>query len=516
MTNSGNGPGNVRFLLRDKVILLSPGDNVAVARHDLRPGFELTGPEGIIPVRDEISAGHKVALCAIPANSRITKYAHIIGEARRLIQPGEWVHTHNIRPVQDPDRHGPAADRPAPPEFDAALPRTFLGYRRPDGSVGTRNYIAIVATGSCSSHVCGAIASEFGRVRADGFDGVVAIPHAEGCGHHEGSDTRQLERTLKGIIVSPNVGAVIVVALGCEENRLSKYRFVQDVGYGRPAALLEIQNIGGTLKTISEGVRKTGEMIEVVRNLRRAEESVEHLRVGLNCGGSDAFSGISANPALGYASDLIIAAGGTSVLAETPEIFGAEQLLTRRAVDSNTGTKLVRFVRRYQEYAEGFGATTESNPSQGNLAGGISNILEKSLGPVMKGGITMLANAVDYAEPVRGTGLVFMNTPSYDPVSLTGLAAGGVNVIAFTTGRGTAIGSPVVPVLKISSNTPVFLTMHDNIDLNAGDIIDGSSDIREKGTEIYRHLLRVASGELTKSELLGHHEFVPWRIGPVM
>jgi len=506
-----------RFPLAEKAILLSPGDNVAVARRELGRGLELAGPAGVIFLRDSIGTAHKVALCAIPQGSYVYKYSQIIGRARSAIQPGEWVHTHNLELAHDLNHHEYAVDRPQPPTLPADLPRTFLGYRRADGRIGTRNHIAVVATSSCSSHVCEGIAEEFRRVREEGLDGVFALPHKEGCGHDKGPDIELLERTLKGIIGHPNVSAVIVVGLGCEVNSLARYAGSSlETRYGKPAVALEIQTSGGTLKTITEGVGRVGELIKVVRAFRRTEESVEHLLLGLNCGGSDAFSGISANPALGYASDLLVAAGGAAVLAETPEIFGAEQVLTRRAVDVETGKRLVSIIRRYQEYVGRFGATMDSNPSPGNLHGGITNIVEKSLGAVMKGGTTMLMGVLDYAEQVTGKGLVVMNTPGYDPVSITGLAAGGCNLIAFTTGRGSAIGFPIVPVLKIATNSRIFRMMNDNMDVNAGEIVDGSSTVQAKGIEIFEHIVRAASGSLTKSETLGHKEFAPWRIGPVM
>ncbi|HYK90791.1 MAG TPA: altronate dehydratase family protein [Acidobacteriota bacterium] len=507
-----------RFPLLEKAILLSPRDNVAVVRQPLGRGSELVAPDGaVITLQDTITTGHKLALRPIAQGERVYKYSQIIGNAGRPIQPGEWVHTHNLELAHELGSHEFALDHPRPPALSEDLPRTFLGYRRPDGKVGTRSHIAIVAISNCASHVCEGIAEEFRRVQEEGFDGIFALPHKEGCGHHAGPDVDQLERTLKGIIIHPNVAAVMVVGLGCEVNSLSRYVGPDlETRYEKPAAALEIQTAGGTLKSINEGVKKVHELVAVAKTRRRTPESVEHLLVGLNCGGSDAFSGISANPALGCASDLLVAAGGAVVLAETPEIYGAEQVLTRRAVDIETGKKLIHIIERYQEYAGRFGATMNSNPAPGNLRGGITNIVEKSLGAVMKGGSTMLAGVVDYAERIVAKGLVVMDTPGYDPVSITGLAAGGCNVIAFTTGRGSAIGFPIVPVLKIATNSRTFHTMNDNMDVNAGEIVDGSCNIEEKGIEIYKHIIRVASGERSKSELLGHKEFAPWRIGPVM
>ncbi len=506
-----------RRQLEETAVLLAADDNVAVARVNLGPGLELEHERGILKLSGAIPRGHKFALTGIPQEGAILKYAHVIGTALTSIRPGEWVHDHNLEPSHDLDRQDYATERPHPPVFPADLPRTFRGYRRTDGRAGTRNYIVVVAASSCASHVCQAIAEELADVRDEDLHGVVALPHNEGCGTHDGPDIEQLERTLKGIIANPNVAAALMVGLGCEINQLARYTdWGSRLKQSNQFAQLEIQSGGGTVRTISEGVRAVREMAAVVRSLERSEQSASQLILGLNCGGSDAFSGMTANPALGWATDLLVAAGGTAVLAETPEIYGAEQSLARRAVDAQTGERLIRFIRRYQEYVSRFGATLDSNPSVGNRAGGISNVIEKSLGAVMKGGTTMLTAVVDYAGKISGPGLVFMDTPGYDPVSLTGIAAGGCNLIAFTTGRGSAIGFPVVPVLKIVSNSETFVRMRDNMDVNAGEILDGKSGLRDVGAEIYRQLILVASGRQTRSELLGHREFAPWRIGPVM
>jgi altronate dehydratase len=309
----------------------------------------------------------------------------------------------------------------------------------------------------------------------------------------------------------------VVIGLGCEVNSLSRYLGAGSNLHGvKPLTGFEIQGAGGTLKSIAEGCRRVRELAETFAGIKRTEESVAHILLGVKCGGSDGFSGISANPALGYASDLLVAAGGTVILAETPEIYGAEQVITRRAADVETGKRLIFIIRRYQEYFSRFGATMDSNPAPGNKRGGITNIVEKSLGAVMKGGTTMLRGVVDFAEQVAGGGLFIMDTPGYDPVSITGLGAGGCNLIAFTTGRGSAMGFPTVPVLKIASNSRIFKVMSDNMDVNAGEIIDGSSAIKPKGIEIFHAIVRAASGERTKSEILGHKEFSPWRIGPVV
>ncbi len=519
LNQPGSGRVSVsgRASLAEKVILLAPTDNVAVARTDLPRGLELVGPTGSVVLLDGIGMGHKVALSAIPEGAFIYKYSQIIGTAAYPIRPGEWVHTHNLEVVHDLDKAEFALERPAPPELPADLPRFFSGYRRPDGRVGTRNYIAIVAASNCASHVASGIAEASRDLRGEGIDGVVALPHQEGCGHHEGLDTEQLERTIRGMILNPNIAAAVLVGLGCEVNGLWRYT---GPGAARqdatPMHPLEIQGTGGTVKAIADGRRKVAQLVETLSGLRRTEESVKHLVLGLKCGGSDGFSGISANPALGFASDLLVAAGGTAVLAETPEIYGAEQVLTRRAADVDTGRRLIFIIKRFQEYFARFGATMDSNPAPGNKRGGITNIVEKSLGAVMKGGTTTLMGVVDYAERVTGKGLIMMDTPGYDPVSMTGIAAGGCNIIAFTTGRGSAIGFPTVPVVKIASNTRIFRVMSDNMDVNAGEIVDGSATIRQKGEEIYRCIVRAASGERTRSEILGHKEFSPWRIGPVV
>jgi altronate hydrolase len=337
----------------------------------------------------------------------------------------------------------------------------------------------------------------------------VAFPHGEGCGHSIGPDTVQLQRTLSGVLDHPNVSAAIILGLGCEVNQISNYS-------GTRLAGMTLQSSGGTRATVDAARREISRMIERAAEEKRVPVPASKIVLGLNCGGSDSFSGITANPALGYCSDLLVKAGGTAVLAETPEIFGAEHLLVRRARNREIAEKLLGFVRGYKQYLSRFGGSFDDNPTPGNKTGGLTTILEKSLGAVAKAGTAPLADAVDYAERIRTHGFIFMNTPGYDPVSLTGLAAGGVNVIAFTTGRGSAIGFPIIPVIKIASNSNTFGRMRDNMDINAGTIAEGGATVEAVGSEIFGLLLRVASGERTSSERLGHHEFVPWRIGPVL
>src|SRR5215470_2912461 len=505
------------------VLLLNEKDNVAVARLPIAAGTAVVVNGHNVAARENIAPGHKIALKPIPENATITKYGESIGKATREIAPGDWVHTHNVAPDFGGKDYEYATRAPVTEYFSPEEAGTFMGYARENGDVGTRNYIAVIATSNCSSHVAMEIADELRQVGPEthGVDGVVAIPHQEGCGHSQGEDTWQLERTIAGMIFHPNVGAVLMVSLGCEVNQISKYIGTTQLGQqafrkGKLIVGLQMQSSGGTRKTIEAGVRQVEELIKQCQAMKRAPQPLGKILLGTNCGGSDAFSGISANPAVGYCSDLIVRSGGTSVLAEIPECMGAEHLLTRRAIDEGTGRKVIEVVDWYRDYLNRFGGKWDDNPTPGNKAGGITNVAEKALGGVAKGGTTALAGVYAYAERIDRKGLVLMNTPGYDPVSLTGIAAGGANMIVFTTGRGSGIGFPVVPVIKIASNSRIAAVMEDNIDINAGAIVDGKETVEEVGRRIFDLIRRVASGERTKSELLGHKEFVPWRVGPVL
>jgi altronate hydrolase len=498
VANSGNS-----------AIQLHPSDNVAIARVALSPGASISVNGREVTVRSSVPAGHKIALCEIASGAPVIRYGCSIGTASSHIDTGDHIHTHNLTyaPSGTPTVEA-ATERPLPVP-PASVP-TFPGYVRRDGRVGTRNYIAIAAVSNCAAHAAQQIAAHFSaRTLPPGVDGVVAFPHGEGCGHSIGPDTRQLHRVISGVMQHPNVGAGLLIGLGCEVNQVSDY--------SPDLTGLTIQESGGTRGVVEQGVRQVEALIERVAAISRTPQPVSKLVLGLNCGGSDSFSGISANPALGSCVDRLVGLGGTAVLAETTELFGAEGLLLNRATTRDVAEKLIHYVNAYRAYLAQFGGSFDDNPSPGNKQGGLSNIIEKSLGAVAKGGTAVLADVVDYAERIPSVpGLVFMNTPGYDPVSLTGLAAGGVNVIAFTTGRGSAIGFPTVPVLKISSNTDVFERMGDNIDLNAGTIMDGYASVEEVGRAIFDRILEVAGGASTASERLGHHEFVPWRIGPVL
>jgi altronate hydrolase len=499
---------------QSSVILLNPDDNVAIARVALpaEHEFEVSGRRFV--TRDAIPAGHKVAIGSIAKGSAVHRYGNVIGFATRDIGPGEHVHVQNLGYKElDPSEVTPGE---APPRSSAHSERShFLGYKRADGRVGTRNYIAVVAASNCAAYTSELIASSFAEEKLPpNVDGIVAFPHGEGCGMSIGPDSRQLQRTLEGVLDHPNVSAAIILGLGCEVNQVSHY-----LGKESDSASLQgltLQESGGTRGALDAARKQIRHYIERAAEEKRTEVPASAINLGLNCGGSDSFSGITANPALGYCCDLIVEEGGTVVLAETSEIFGAEHLLVRRARSPEVAKQLLGQVEKYKAYLRQFGGSFNDNPSPGNKEGGLTNILEKSLGAVAKAGTSPLEQVVDFAERVTKPGFAFMNTPGYDPVSITGLAAGGVNLIAFTTGRGSAIGFPSIPVLKIASNTFTYRRMTGNMDINAGLIADGSATIEQVGREIFETLLRVASGERTKAELLGHHEFAPWRIGPVM
>ncbi len=496
----------------NSVIRLHPTDNVAVARVPIPAGTELR-VEGLrLVTKDSIGAGHKIALRAIRPGEIVERYGQAIGRASQPIEAGRHVHTHNLSFEELRfDYEFPAMETPKPqPPADA--PR-FLGYAREDGRVGTRNYIAVVAASNCAAHTAEAVARGYeGETLPPNVDGVVAFPHSDGCGHVFGPDVDQLRRTLGGVLGHPNVSAAIILGLGCEVNQIDHYLSGQA---GRLAGLT-LQSSGGTRGAVEAARREISRFLERAAAERRTEAPASKIVLGLNCGGSDSFSGITANPALGCCSDLLAEMGGTAVLAETPEIFGAEHLLVKRARNRQVAEKLLAYIRKYQEYLNRFASGFDDNPSPGNKQGGLSNILEKSLGAVAKGGTSPLMDVYDYAERVASPGFVFMNTPGYDPVSVTGLAAGGCNLVAFTTGRGSAIGFPTVPVIKIASNSNTYRRMTDNMDVNAGAIADGEKTVQQVGREIFQLVLEVASGRRTCAERLGHREFVPWRIGPVM
>src|SRR5579862_5279045 len=468
----------------NSAIHLHPSDSVAIARVPLSEGATLRIAGREIRTRTAIPAGHKVALRAIAPGETISRYGQVIGRARVAIEPGEHLHTHNVGFEELAFEYEfPAGEvpYPAPP---ARMP-TFLGYPREDGSVGTRNYIAVVAASNCAAHTAELIAGSFdGEKLPENVDGVVAFPHGEGCGHTIGPDTMQLQRTLAGVLDHPNVSAAIILGLGCEVNQIDHY-----LGKGTPRTDrlvgITLQSSGGTRATVEAARREISQMIERAGAEKRTPMPASKIVLGLNCGGSDSFSGITANPALGVCSDLLAQAGGSAVLAETTEIFGAEHLLIRRARNDTVSRTILDFIAAYKTYLARFNGSFDDNPTPGNKEGGITNILEKSLGAIAKAGTTPLNDAVDYAERIGTPGFVFMNTPGYDPISLTGLAAGGCNLIAFTTGRGSAIGFPTIPVIKIATNGNMYRRMTDNMDVNAGRIAEGEATVEQVGREIF-------------------------------
>ena len=496
-------------------ILFNTSDNIAIARLSLPPGqlIRLNGRE--LTLRDAVPMGHKLALRPIAPGEAIVRYGQVMGRARVAIPAGAHVHVHNVGFEELHFAYEyPAEEKPLP-ERKRDAP-TFKGYLREDGRAGTRNYIAVVAASNCAAHTAELIARSFeGAELPENIDGVVAFPHGEGCGLSIGPDSRQLQRTLAGVLHHPNVSGAIILGLGCEVNQIEHY-----LGDNAPATSrlvgMTLQQIGGTRAAVEAGRRSVLELMERAAGESRVPVPAWRLAVGLQCGGSDSFSGITANPALGYCSDLLAQIGGTPVLAETTEIFGAEHLLVKRARGREVAEKLLGFVQGYKDYLRRFDRSFDDNPSPGNKEGGLTNILEKSLGAVAKAGTSTLNDAIDYAEPVTTPGFVFMNTPGYDPPSMAGQAAGGCNLIIFTTGRGSASGFPTVPVIKISSNTSLYRRMPEDMDLNCGRIADGEATVEEVGRELFDLMLEVASGRKTWSEKLGHKEFVPWRIGPVL
>ncbi|MBL9134885.1 MAG: altronate dehydratase [Verrucomicrobiales bacterium] len=509
-------------------IRLSPADNVAVARRVLLPGQTLDGVDaaGEVILREKIPALHKVALERIPDGHEVRRYGQPIGVARGDIAAGSHVHSHNLVLGPSARAHEFGVDaRPLPP-LAPGHERTFNGYARPGGRAGTRNYLAVISSVNCSASVSRYVADHFRspavRREFPEVDGVMAFTHKSGCAMSPDEPTRLLQRVLAGIARHPNITGYVLVGLGCEVNQtafLLKNEHLDDATAGEiPAAVLNIQTQGGVQRTVDAAVQAVSRLLPSANALRRTPQPLSRLVLALNCGGSDGASGITANPALGVASDLLVRHGATTVLAETPEIYGAEHLLTRRAVRPEVGQQIVELIRWWEDHVRRHGATIDNNPSVGNKEGGLTTIFEKSLGAVAKGGQAPLAAVYRYAETIRGPGFCFMDTPGYDPVSMTGLVAGGCNVAVFTTGRGSVYGCKPAPSLKVSTNTPLYDWMRDDMDLNAGTILDGGETVEQVGARLFEAILATASGERTKSEMagLGDEEFAPWILGPVL
>jgi len=529
MTNNINfmesSPGG-EVPLHEVALRLHPQDHVAIAKINLQPGTTLiledNGSRLQVPIRQFIPSGHKVALVELAPDRELRRYGQIIGFATQAIQPGEHVHTHNLG-MQDFARDYAFGVEAQPVDYTPADERqTFRGYRRANGQVGTRNYIAVIGTVNCSAHACREIAHHFTPERLAPYpniDGVIALTHTTGCAMRPDSlDFIVLQRTLAGMARHPNVGAYLLVGLGCETNQITD--LVENYGLSGNGhtddgpLTLAIQDLGGLRKTVGAGIATIEAMLPQINQCQRTDAPISELKLALECGGSDSWSGITANPVVGLVADQVVQQGGTVVLGETTEVYGAEHLLTRRAINAEVGQKLLDKIHWWEEYAARQGLEINNNPGPGNKAGGLSNIYEKSLGAVAKGGSTPLMAVYDYAEPVIARGFTFMDTTGYDPISVTGMVAGGCNLVLFTTGRGSVFGFKPAPSIKISSNSTTFEHMLEDMDLNAGRVLAGLP-LEQVADELLDLVIAVASGQPSKSEAqgIGEAEFVPWYLG---
>ncbi len=502
-------------------IRLNDNDNVVVARAEILPGTSIPGEN--VQTSAAIPRGHKIATRAIAKGETVTKYDQIIGFAMEDIAPGDHVHTHNCEFRMVDRDYQFATDLRETKMVPEAERRTFEGYVRKNGSVGTRNYIGILTSVNCSATVAKYIADSFNSTGklADypNIDGVSAFVHATGCGMADSGDGyANLQRTLWGYARHPNFAGVLIVGLGCEVNQIPFLLDAYGLELNDTFQTMTIQESGGTRKTVDEAIERISGMLEPANAARRSTVPASELTVALQCGGSDAYSGITANPALGNAVDRLVANGGTGILAETPEIYGAEHLLTRRAINAQVGQKLVDRIKWWEDYTARNHGSMDNNPSPGNKAGGLTTILEKSLGAAAKGGTTNLTGVYKYAEPIDTKGFVFMDSPGFDPASITGEVASGANLVCFTTGRGSVYGCKPAPSIKLATNTPMYEKMSEDMDINAGKIADGDATIQDVGAEVFDYMLDVASGKKSKSEELGFgdNEFIPWQVGAVM
>lgn len=506
--------------ISDYAIIVNPDDNVAVVKNETEAGLAVMLPDGeIVIVSDAITPGHRFAICEIPSGEFVRQYGQPIGTSLG-IEKGKWIThdnmTDDVPLVRDlpEDLHTPAPDY-----IDVSERATFMGFRRADGRVGTRNFILIVPTSMCASHEATQISmmSEFMHYSHEKFpnvDGVVAIPHNKGCGCQDGSNLDVMMRTLANYADHPNVGGVILIDLGCEKTNLTfveKYLTNREKPIQKPVFKIGIQDVGGTQAAIEIGLKEVEKMLPVVNDCVREECPVGELVLGVKCGSSDGFSGISANPSLGYCSDLLVRSGGTVLLTEVPEFCGAEHILANRAKDATVGRKIYALVDWYKDYASKFGGVLGQNPSTGNKAGGLLNITIKSLGAIVKAGTTRIEDTIEYAETPRSRGINLMQGPGYDQESTPGLVAAGATVVVFTTGNGTTIGNAITPVIKLASNNRVFEKMSLDLDISAGNVIEGTESITDVGSRLFEHVRQVASGEIqAKAEILKHREFQFW------
>lgn len=506
--------------ISDYAIIVNPNDNVAVVKNETEAGLALTLPgRGTVTVSAKIPPGHRFATRDIPTGDFVSQYGQPIGTSLG-IEKGEWISHENMTDDVPIVRDLPEGiENPAPNYFPIEETGTFMGFRRADGRVGTRNYILIVPTSMCASHEASQISMmaefmHYSREKFPNVDGVVAIPHNKGCGCQDGSTLDVMMRTLSNYADHPNVGGVVLIDLGCEKTNLSfveKYLTKRENPVKKPLYKIGIQEVGGTQAAVELGLKYVQEMLPEVNELEREKFPVSELVLGVKCGGSDGFSGISANPSLGYASDLLVRSGGTVIITEVPEFCGAEHILANRARDYETGKKIYGLVDWYKEYASKFGAVLNQNPSTGNIIGGLLNITIKSLGAIVKAGTTRIEDCIEYAETPTRRGVNLMQGPGYDQESTPGLVAAGATAVIFTTGRGTTIGNAIAPVIKLASNNKVFERMSQDLDVSAGNVIEGTESIAEVGTRLFEHLRQVASGDIqAKAEILKHREFQFW------
>ena len=501
-------------------IRLNGADNVVVARADILPETEISG-EGVTTA-SHIPAGHKVATRPIAKDEPIRKYNQIIAFATRDIGAGEHVHTDNAEFRSFDRDYAFCQDKRPTQYFTGDAQASFQGFVRPNGSVGTRNYIGILTSVNCSATVARYIAESFPKEELEKYpniDGVVSFVHSTGCGMaNSGEGYANLQRVLWGFAQHPNFAGILMVGLGCEVNQIDFLLDAYNITPGPTFQTMTIQDTGGTRKTVARGIDMIREMLPAANAYSRQTVPASHLTLALQCGGSDAYSGITANPSLGAAADLLVRHGGTAILSETPEIYGAEHLLTRRAVSREVGEKLIERIKWWEDYTARNGGEMNNNPSPGNKRGGLTTILEKSLGAAAKGGTTNLTGVYKYGEPVTAKGFTFMDSPGYDPASITGQVASGCNIVTFTTGRGSVYGCKPAPSLKLATNSTMYRKMSDDMDINCGAVIDEGISVEEMGKRIFDRLLEVASGSKTKSEEqgMGDNEFIPWQIGAVM
>jgi altronate hydrolase len=503
----------------DLGVRLHAADNVVVAAREVPEGTAVGG----VPARRTIPRGHKIAVAEVAEGEPVRKYNQIIGFATSAIAPGDHVHTHNVEFRAFERDYAVGADVTETQYVPESERATFQGIVRPDGSVATRNYLGILTSVNCSATAAKMIADQFRRPGLlDDFpnvDGVVALTHGTGCGMaDDGEGIAVLRRTLAGYAEHANFAGFLMLGLGCEVNQIRGVSEGWRLDPSRPVATMTIQEQGGTVATVRAGVEALQAMLPQADEMTRQTVPASELVLGLNCGGSDAYSGITANPALGAAVDLLVRHGGTAVLGETPEVYGAEHLLTRRAVNPEIAEKLVERIRWWEEYTAKNNGSMDNNPSPGNKAGGLTTILEKSLGAVAKGGTTNLTGVYNYAERVTAKGFTFMDTPGYDPVSVTGIVAGGATVMCFTTGRGSVLGTKPTPSIKLATNTEMYERMSGDMDMDCGVILSKGESVESVGERLFQLILDTASGRKTLSEELGfgQEEFVPWQLGAVM